>query len=74
MSLQTPSKIRTLQRKLYRKAKDEPAYRFLYLDPRMVRTELYRQALRTNLYLSQLMLEAHLARLLGVPIRRRVTR
>jgi RNA-directed DNA polymerase len=28
MSLQTPEPIRTLQRKLYRKAKAEPAYRF----------------------------------------------
>jgi hypothetical protein len=28
MSLETPSKIRTLHRKLYRKEKDEPEYRF----------------------------------------------
>jgi RNA-directed DNA polymerase len=27
MSLETPAKIRTLQRKLYRKAKAEPAFR-----------------------------------------------
>jgi len=30
-SLQTPTRIRTLQRKLYRKAKAEPAYRFYLL-------------------------------------------
>jgi hypothetical protein len=29
MSLATPEKIRSLQRKLYRKAKAEPAFRFL---------------------------------------------
>ena len=28
MSLETPEKIRSLQRKLYCKAKAEPAYRF----------------------------------------------
>jgi RNA-directed DNA polymerase len=28
MSLQTPEQVRTLQRKLYRKAKAEPAFRF----------------------------------------------
>ncbi len=31
MSLETPNGIRTLQRKLYRKAKGEPAYRFYLL-------------------------------------------
>lgn len=31
MSLVTPEKIRTLQRKLYTKAKQEPAYRFYAL-------------------------------------------
>jgi RNA-directed DNA polymerase len=30
-SLQTPTRIRTVQRKLYRKAKAEPAYRFYLL-------------------------------------------
>ena len=31
MSLQTPEQIRTLQRKLYLKAKAEPAFRFYVL-------------------------------------------
>jgi len=31
MSLETPDQIRTLQRKLYRKAKEEPDYRFYLL-------------------------------------------
>jgi len=31
MSLATPTTIRTLQRKLYRKAKAEPAFRFYVL-------------------------------------------
>jgi len=36
MSLVTPEKIRTLQRKLYRKAKAEPAFRFYVLYDRFV--------------------------------------
>jgi RNA-directed DNA polymerase len=31
MSLETPEKIRNLQRKLYRKVKAEPAFRFYVL-------------------------------------------
>jgi RNA-directed DNA polymerase len=44
MSLQTPSKIRTLQRKLYRKAKDEPEYRFYLLYDKICREDLLAHA------------------------------
>lgn len=40
MSLQTPEKIRTLQRKLYRKAKEEPAYRFYLLYDKICRQDI----------------------------------
>lgn len=40
MSLQTPEKIRTLQRKLYRKAKDEPEYRFYLLYDKIYREDV----------------------------------
>jgi RNA-directed DNA polymerase len=40
MNLETPSKIRTLQRKLYRKAKDEPDYRFYLLYDKMYREDI----------------------------------
>ena len=44
MSLQTPEKIRTLQRKLYRKAKDEPAYRFYLLYDKIYRKDVLTHA------------------------------
>ena len=44
MSLQTPSKIRTLQRKLYRKAKDEAEYRFYLLYDKMYREDILAHA------------------------------
>jgi RNA-directed DNA polymerase len=44
MSLETPEKIRNLQRKLYRKAKAEPAYRFYLLYDKICRADILRHA------------------------------
>src|ERR1700724_1416088 len=44
MSLVTPEKTRTLQRKLYRKAKAEPAFRFYVLYDKICREDILRHA------------------------------
>ena len=44
MSLRTPEKIRTLQRKLYRKAKADPVFRFYVLYDKICREDFLRHA------------------------------
>ena len=46
MSLVTPEKIRSLQRKLYVKAKAEPAFRFYVLYDKICRADILLRAYR----------------------------
>jgi RNA-directed DNA polymerase len=44
MKLKTPESIRTLQRKLYRKAKQEPGYRFYAVYDKVWRADILEYA------------------------------